>query len=417
MLGWVPGARATPFPSMLIWTATFAVYALAGGLHGRRPLPLAAVWVPGLAMRAVVLPLTPYYSDDIYRYLWDGWVQVNGLNPFLHAPADPAVAHLATPWSHLINHPDVATIYPPAAQLVFAALASIGPSILLFKSAWLLADLATGWLVWRLARRGDGRGRTALLLYLWSPLVVLEVAWSGHMEPLGILPMMAAVLLADAAASRDGGGAGASGRWSGLALGAGVAVKFAPVLALPALARRRGLAVAAIALAVPLLLYLVYAPAGTRLFAGLETYGEQWEFNPGLFRLLSRAADGPWAPRIAAGGIVAGIAGVAAWRRWTLERALLWTIGSALVLSPTLHPWYSLWILPLAVVRGGAAWIVLTGLLFLSYWGRDAYHATGVWTQPGWLGWLVWAPFLLVLLAESRISNRLAAGRQIADGE
>ena len=49
----------------------------------------------GLAilMRAALL-FAPPHSTDIYRYVWDGRVQADGINPYAYVPADPALGHL-----------------------------------------------------------------------------------------------------------------------------------------------------------------------------------------------------------------------------------------------------------------------------------------------------------------------------------
>ena len=44
-------------------------------------------------MRALLL-FAPPHSTDIYRYIWDGRVQADGINPYRYVPADPALAHL-----------------------------------------------------------------------------------------------------------------------------------------------------------------------------------------------------------------------------------------------------------------------------------------------------------------------------------
>ena len=68
-------------------------------------------------------------DEDIWRYLWDGHVWANSVNPFLYAPVDqrlkPLVASDATTertWQDIhdnINHPRIPTIYPRLAQLIF----------------------------------------------------------------------------------------------------------------------------------------------------------------------------------------------------------------------------------------------------------------------------------------------------------
>ena len=354
----------------------------------------------------------------------------NGINPFLFAPADPQLEAIRTPWWSLINHPEIPTIYPPGAQVAFAALALFSTGWPLFKLAWIAADLGVAWVIDSLARRAHGSTRHGpLLLYLWSPLLIIEVGWSGHLETLGMLPMMAAVALLSGNLSRPGedpprasgdphtrGPERRRALAGGALLGLGTAVKFAPLAALPALWRRHGARSAALALLLPALLYLPYAAAGPRLVEALGTYAERWEFNPGLFQILARSVGAGATPRWLAAGTVAGIAAWAAWKSWRVDRALFWTIGAALLLSPTLHPWYVLWILPFACLFESGPWILLTGTAFLGYAGRDAFHATGVWPQPTWLAVLVHAPVVMWLAARAG-SAYLARGGQIAGGE
>jgi hypothetical protein len=407
-LGWVPGARGTPWPATILWAAAFGFYVLAATWHARRPISRREMWTLAILARLALLPLTPWFSDDIYRYLWDGWVQIHGVNPYLHAPADSVLAPLRTGWHALINHPTVPTIYPPGAQLIFRALAAISTSVLLFKAAWILADLGVGWMLDRLTASRASNPSLAPLLYLWSPLVLLEVAWSGHVEPLGILPMLGALLIVS---SRRPGGAALAGTLLGL----GVSVKLAPAAAIPAAGRWR-VAAGATAIAVPALLCLPYLSAGGSLIGGLTAYAERWEFNAGLYAPLM-ALLGPTGAKGLAAAAVAGIAAYAAWRRWSLGRALYWTIGGAIALSPTIHPWYVLWILPLAALRGGRAWLLLSGAVFLAYWGLDTYAATGSWPEPLPVRLLIHIPFLVLLGVDALAAKQLPGRGHVAGRE
>jgi len=428
VLGLVPGAAATPWPALGLWAAAFALYAAAALRHDRRPVPRGAMWAGALALRLPLLFLLPRFSDDIWRYLWDGWVGLHGLNPFAHAPSSPALDAIATPWRGLINHPGIRTIYPPGAQLVFTALAALGPSVLVFKAAWTAADLAVGWVLDRLASRRGGPPALAPVLWLWSPLVTVEVAWSGHVEPLGVLPMLAALLVLRGGPAASDGGAGAAAREArpagrgralaaGLLLGTGAAVKLAPAAILPALGRRRGWAAAAAGLAVAALLYLPYLGAGGALLSGLGAYADRWRFDPGLFRIPAALLGDPRRARIAAAAVVGGVAGWGVLRRWPVERAAFWTLGAALLLSPTIHPWYLLWVLPLAFLRRSRAWVLWGGLVFLGYAGLDAYHATGTWPLPGWLALLIHVPFLALLATDAALAHRRGEREQVPPGE
>ena len=406
-LCWWPGGSSTPLPALALWTAAFVAYALAAA-RGER-VSLRTIWIGGAALRLGLVPAVPMLSEDVYRYMWDGWVQRNGINPYAFAPHAIDLEALRTDWWALVNHPEVPTIYPPGAQLVFLVLAAIGPAWIVFKLAWIALDLGAAWLLVRLVRAPERRA-PVLLLYLWSPLLVVEVAWSAHLEPLGLVAMLAAILFAE-----RGRGAAA-----GAALGLGAAVKLAPLAAVPAAWRRHGWLAAGLAVALPALLYLPYASAGPRLFEGLRTYADIWEFNPGLYAVLERLPGPAELPRRLGAVAVIAVAGWAAVRSWPVGRALYWTIGTALLVSPTIHPWYVLWVLPLACLHGGRGWILLTGTVFLAYAGRDAYLATGSWPEPAWLSLLIHAPPLALLAwdgVRGRDPERFERGGEIGDRE
>lgn len=414
-MAWLPGGSGTPFPLLGLWVAAFAAYcavAVRADALSRR-----AIWTGGLVLRAGLLPAAPALSEDIYRYLWDGWVQVNGVNPFVHPPSAPELAPLRLDFWSLINHADVPTIYPPGAQIVFVVLAAIGPAWLVFKLAWLAADLLAARLLAALAGEG-GEGRRILLLYLWSPLLLVEVAWSGHLEPLGIAVVLGAVALVGRGESEASPGRGAL-VGSGALIGLGVSLKLAPLAVVPALWRRYGAAAAGLAVAVPAILYLPYLEAGVGLVEGLGTYADVWAFNAGLFRALAALPGPPEVPRPLAAVLVVGVATFVAWRRFGLERALYWTIGAGLLLSPTVHPWYLLWILPFACLRGGRGWILYTGTVFLAYAGRDAYLSTGIWSEPVWLLALIHVPPLALLAWDAARggAQRLGGRREVARRE
>jgi len=187
--------------------------------------------------------------------------------------------------------------------------------------------------------------------------------------------------------------AGLAMAWTGL-------VKFAPLAALPPLARRLGPRFLWGVVVAAGLLYIPYASAGPELFDGLTTYARHWRFNELAFMALEAVIPGETGPRAAAGAIVLGVVAWTTWRRFEPERALLWILATGLVLSPTLHPWYALWILPLAALRRDAAWLLFTGTVFVGYYGLRAYQETGLWPQPIEGRLLVWLPVLLLLLAD-----------------
>ena len=417
---WWPG-RGFPFPGLGLVGGAFSAYALAGYAIGRRAstpgaadpgrppvtgvadsprshrTQLMIIWGWAVLFRLALLPLVPELTDDFYRYLWDGHVQLQGVNPYLYAPADGALDTLRTPWHGLINNPSVSTIYPPLAQIFFLFNALLGSTILGLKVIWVALDLLTAWLLGQVASRSGRDPRGVLTLYLWSPLLIVETAWNGHLETLGLVFIALLLYL------------GARPALLGMALALAALAKFAPAAALPPIWRRYGWRAVLVFGVTVAALYLPYLVAGRMLWGGLSTFAEHWRFQEGAFAVLEWIIPGARAPRLVAGLLVLSVIGWTTWKRYEAEKALFWILGTGLLVSHTVHPWYVLWALPFAALRQSRGWILLSGLVFLGYWGLETYHTQGVWPQPVWARLLLWVPVFGLLAYDAvRLPRRAA---------
>ena len=390
--GWLDGI-ALPLPRLLLPAAALLCYGAAGLAATRRSPSIPLIWGIGILARLALLPLAPELSDDIYRYLWDGHVLVEGFNPYGYPPGHEALGAIRTPWHGEINHPDIPTIYPPLAQLLFGLVAAAGGTVLTAKAVWLCFDLGCGLLLQRIAARTGHSPATVLIWYLWSPLLIVETAWSAHFDVVGLF-LMTGVIWA-ATGVRGWRHPAALGSLLGLA----TLLKFAPAAALPPLARRYGVTAVFAFAAICAAFYLPFAGVGPALLTeGLRTYAEHWSANEGAFSLISWLAGDPVHARISAAALILAVVAFTTWRGFSIERALLWIIGAGLLLSPTVHPWYVLWVLPMAALRGNRPFLLLSGLVFLGYWGLASYQVTGIWPQPAWNRAAVWLPVCLLLL-------------------
>ena len=131
-------------------------------------------WLVTITTRLLLIPMYP--GDDIWRYLWEGYLQTQGMSPYDFPPNAVELISYRTPWWDLINHPDVSAIYPPIAQLGFWGMASISVSVLMFKLSFIGADLLICWL---LSRRF---GYIKTLIYAWNPLIIYSFAGGGHYD-------------------------------------------------------------------------------------------------------------------------------------------------------------------------------------------------------------------------------------------
>ncbi len=354
------------------------------GQLGRFALP--AILVLALAMRALTLASPPLLSTDIFRYVWDGRVQVAGMNPYLFVPAAPELAGLRDGGTGPgaiypnINRAGYApTIYPPVAQAVFAAVAWVWPTIFGMKAAMLAFDLVGIGAALALLRAAALPLERVVIL-AWNPLVVWEFAGAGHIDAAAVglsgLALLAAVR-----------------RWpgvAGVALAGAILCKLLPVALAPAVWRRQDrpgywrlpLGVGAV-IAVA---YAAYAwGAGWRVLGYLPGYAAEEELSAGsgflLLRLGALAGAVPaWAGIAYAAVMAAGLLLLAvwiAWRPWPDDRAArtrlvcrdaVWLgLATMLALSPH-YPWYltALALPAVASLQPAALWLMVAApLLYL----------------------------------------------------
>jgi hypothetical protein len=83
-------------------------------------------------------------------------------------------------------------------------------------------------------------------------------------------------------------------------------------------------------------------------------------------------------------------------RDW--KRGMLWTLGTALVLSPILHACYCVWILPIATWRRAYGWHVLSITLFAYYLFWDERLFGLPWHALPWMRAPIIAPVLAALI-------------------
>jgi alpha-1,6-mannosyltransferase len=385
--------RASTVGFEIAFWGAFALYLAAAALVVRQKVTskwrVAGVFAFAMVFRLALLPTWPTLSDDMFRYVWDGRVQGHGLSPYHYPPDAPQVASLhvgdQTVWPNINRKPYV-TVYPPGAQAAFAVLwRVVGDSVTGFKAGMVLAELLGGVLLLGLLR-WLGQPGERVLIYLWSPLLVFEVAQAGHVDGLMLLFLIAAFW------------ARVSDRpWVlGFCLGAATLVKLFPVLLLPALLPLprpfswKGLRVSAQMLlgfgGIMVLGYVPYLLGGGALGFLPNYFGEN--FNLGLARGLFdlapylRLQPAALANAVTFGGVVV-IGGLCLWRpaqngREALRRGV-WLIGWFTLFTQNLFAWYLLWLIPLLVVEldpgrwlgfklsAGAAWLIYTGTVALSY--------------------------------------------------
>lgn len=340
-----------------------------------------------------------------------------------------------------VNHPEIPTIYPPLLELTFRTatepvlrdaplLARAGP-----LAGWRFVALAFELvLAIALAQFLVARGRDPrwVAIYWWHPLAIVENAWGAHAEVVAV----ALFVVGLAAFAR-----GRSIRGS-IGIGLAGAAKLLPFGLVPLLWRRFGWRVPIIVGGVAALTVVPYldvegwgptwlAPARDAL-AGFDRYATSWYFNDIIFRPLGfalgldpedRTLASTRAWRLGLQVAWVGVCFFAAWwwgrslerggpgdRATVVARGAFAIVVGFVLLTPTLHPWYLLWLLPLAIVVQSAAAYTFTLTVLVSYVTKLREVETGTWSEESTTRVWQLAPVLAVLIVEWIVRRRRASG-------
>ncbi|MEM9484842.1 MAG: glycosyltransferase family 2 protein [Cyanobacteria bacterium P01_F01_bin.116] len=389
------GAFSEPSSVVQFWIGSAimaAGFVLAWGLRS-----VSGVWFWGVAIVTRLLLLAMYPGNDIWRYIWEGYVQLQGFSPYDFAPATDVLKHLRTDWWDQINHPYASAIYPPVTQFGFRTLASIGLSVPLFKAAFAAADLAVCWL---LSRRF---GYRATLLYAWNPLVLYSFAGGGHYDSWFVLPLVMAWLWFE----RPGHGPLPPLTYLGSALfvGISIAVKW---ISLPVLAflvwhalRRRRIWIALLSGIAGLLPVMLAAiPFCSPTSCPLVRFGSSFVVTGRCSELIPYIVEQLWAPSRWANWLYAfPLALVVVWlllRANSFHKFTEWYLIGLMVISPIIHFWYFSWLMPFLVCSRNLG-IRLISLSAYMYFTLLYMSASGdySWFLPEAQRHLLWWPFIL----------------------
>ena len=306
-------------------------------------------------------------SKDMYRYIWDGRVQNSGINPYSYPPAAAELKTLRDDQIYpKINRKEYPTLYPAGAQIFFRVChLVVGDSVSGYKSIMVFFDILT-LLVLTALLRTYGFNMERLIIYAWNPLVIFEIAYSGHLEGITIFLMVAAFYLNSIKRKIPGV----------VLLALSSAIKLYPALLLTAFLNRvdriKGILTFAATFA---LLYLPFITAGRKISGFLPTYLNKpsESFNlpvkyllMGLFPkldyyLLSQLFI---AALLAAGVIVF----FREKQNLQVVRSAYILVGLLIIFMPaSLHPWYVILIIPFLAFFPSVAWLIFSITVTLSY--------------------------------------------------
>ena len=138
--------------------------------------------IGAIIARILLFPIDPYMSNDVERYLFDGYIASIGLDPYTINHNDPSLDNAIDQWSPPIEHAEYTTLYPPVALALFTVAASFGPELAqtIWKVMSILGSLATlyiGALILQSMKKLQHLSLIAL-----SPILILESGIGVHVD-------------------------------------------------------------------------------------------------------------------------------------------------------------------------------------------------------------------------------------------
>ncbi len=145
-LGWYAIRKYDPYPlEEKIYQSELSkyFYGKEGNYHLIK-FPLIII-LAGIIFRLTLIPSHPATSEDAFRYLWEGKMDLAGFNPYLVAPDDPELIGLYEEnLPAKANFQHLTSIYPPLSQHIFSAGYLIGgDNTFGLKLIFLLCEIIT----------------------------------------------------------------------------------------------------------------------------------------------------------------------------------------------------------------------------------------------------------------------------------
>lgn len=157
-----------------------------------------------IGLRAVLLFASPELSNDFYRFIWDGELMTQGINPFAHKPNDliSNTDFMGSTYMRILFHgmgelsQAHYTCYPVLNQFLFFIPAAISDDIMtnviLLKVIIILADIGAIYFAKKIADHLEVN-RHVVWLYALNPFIILEFSGNLHFEGVMIFFLLGAV--------------------------------------------------------------------------------------------------------------------------------------------------------------------------------------------------------------------------------
>ena len=365
-----------------------------------------------IGFRLVFLVALPNLSQDFYRFIWDGRLILEGLNPYITKPDLLLIQPDLFPQMKLLYEgmgPLSASHYsnyPPLHQLPFIIAAilsqiSILGSVVVLRVLLISADL--GLLIFgkKLLRKLQLPTRN-IYWYILNPLVIIELTGNLHFEGLMLFFFIMTLYFVH----------GKKWHLAALSMAFSIAVKLVPIISLPlflnTLGWKKSIRFYLSIGAVFILLFLPFLSADfyENYSATIRLWFSKFEFNASFYYLFK------WVLETTANVALIQIMGLVVVSYLVLQTCFFLiqkkTTTTALIqntlvllsgyflISTTVHPWYIISLLLLTVFTNYKFARVWSYTLIFSYFAYNQFSVNETW----YMLCLEYVPVISILIWE-----------------
>lgn len=344
--------------------------------------------IAGLLFRLVFFLASPNLSQDFYRFIWDGELVSHGLNPYLYTPDDLVAKGnlvIANAQELRLGMRELSakhySNYPPLNQLLFAVAAALGGKsilggIMAIRVIIICADLGVLYFGRKLLKHLN-KSSHLIFWYFLNPLVIIELTGNLHFEGVMIFLFMTSLYLI----------AKNNWRWGAILYALSILTKLVPLLFLPLFLKHFDLKkslVFYILIGVAIIVFTL--PFFTTEFitnysATLGLWFSNFEFNASSYNIIKSIGlqlDVPAYKIIKTFGKIIPFIIVILVLVFTFFRdnkkisslitSMLWILSAYYFMATTVHPWYIIFLVVLAIFTEFRFPLVWSLSVILSYW-------------------------------------------------
>ncbi len=377
ILYWVP--RSNFVGTFTLFILLFALFVFI--VRSERLFSLKdCIWL-AVGLRILAVFSVPELSDDYFRFIWDGKMILEHINPFRLSPLQYLEIHPNDPYYRYLylhmNSQEYRSVYPPVLQFIFVFSVWMSPvqpywATVIMKCFILAGECLAIKVLYRLALKKNIAPRN-ILYYLLNPMIIIELTGNVHFE--GLMLYFFALALLYVYEERY--------LLSAVFWALSISTKMIPLMLAPLLLRHLGVkkfllygtvsALTCIVLFIPF-----YSKDLFRDLNGtLSLFYYLFEFNASIFYLIRTIAynwvdydvieeTAPLLGQISFFIILA----ISFWpsrKKINLETKSIWIFLIYFLFATMVHPWYISIMVMLAVLSRYRFPVVFSLLILLSY--------------------------------------------------